>query len=292
MMPGASERGYPAEYVAARAVLLDALQALDDHLPAIIVVGAQAVYTHTGAGEFVEQPMTTDCDLALNVGALGEEPEITAALTNANFTPGPNPGSWLGAGEVAVDIMVTPSQSGRTKKKARAARLPGHGEWAARITPGLEPAVVDHASQMLETLDPSDHRRVEVNVAGPAALFVAKAIKIEDRLVDARTAANRVKEKDALDMLRLLQAVETADLVTGLRRHLADHDARAISLRALNFLEQAGTNASSVLPSLAAGAAAGDRTVAASFAALTQTLLAAVQPIVLRDGGPFGEASR
>lgn len=291
-MPGANEVEFPAEYVAARAVLLDALQALGDHLPAIIVVGAQAVYLHTGTGDFVEPPMTTDGDLALNVEALGEEPEITTALTNANFRRGSNPGSWLGAGEVAVDIMVTPSQSGRTKKKARAARLPGHGEWAARITRGLEPAVADHASRTLEALDPSDHRQVEVNVAGPAALFVAKAIKIEDRLVDGRTAANRVKEKDALDMFRLLQAVETADLVTGLRRHLANNDARAICLRALKFLEQAGTTPTSILPSLAAGAAAGDRTVAPSFVALTQTLLAAVQSIVPRDGGQPGESSR
>lgn len=284
MMPGGNERQVPAEYVAARAVLLDALQALGDHLPAIIVVGAQAVYLHTGTGDFVEPPMTTDGDLALNVGVLGEEPEITTAMTKANFRPGVNPGSWLGVGDVAVDIMVTQSQSGRTKKTARAARLPGHGEWAARITPGLEPAVAEHASQMLEALDPSDHRRVEVNVAGPAALLVAKAIKIEDRLIDARTAANRVKEKDALDMLRLLQSVQTADLVTGLRRHLADHDARPISLRALDFLEKAGTTPRSVLPSLAAGAAAGDRTVAPSFAALAQRLLAAVQPIIPRGG--------
>lgn len=276
-MPGANEIRYPPEYVAARAVLLDALQALGDHLPAIVVVGAQAVYLHTGAGNFVEPPMTTDGDLALDVALLSEEPEITTALAAADFRPGPNPGSWVGAGGVAVDIMVTPSQSGRTKKSARAARLPGHGEWAARITPGLEPAVVDHAPQMLEALDPSDQRRVEVNIAGPAALLVAKAIKIEDRLADARTAATRVKEKDALDMLRLLQAVETADLVTGLLRHFADDDARTISVRALTFLRETGTTPGSILPSLAAGAAAGDRTVAPSFAALTDTLLAAVE---------------
>lgn len=165
-MPGVNEIDYPAEYVAARAVLLTALQALEDHLPAIIVVGAQAVYLYTGAGDFVEPPMTTDGDLALNVALLGKEPEITAALIDADLRPGPNPGSWLGAGKVAVDIMVTPSQSGRAKKSARTARLPGHGEWAARITPGLEPAVVDHASQMLVALDPSDQRRVEVSVAG------------------------------------------------------------------------------------------------------------------------------
>lgn len=111
-MPGANDISYPAEYVAARAVLLDALQALDDHLPAIVVVGAQAVYLHTGAGDFIEPPMTTDGDLALNVASLRGEPEITAALTDAGFRPGSNPGSWLGTGNVAVDIMVTPSQSG------------------------------------------------------------------------------------------------------------------------------------------------------------------------------------
>jgi hypothetical protein len=277
MIPGVNEIDYPTEYVAARAVLLDALQALEDHLPAIIVVGAQAIYLHTGASDVAEPPMTTDGDLALNVASLGEEPEITNALTDADFVRGANPGSWLGAGEVAVDIMVIPSQSGRDKKGARAARLPGHGEWAARITPGLEPAVVDHGSRMLTALDPSDQRRVEVNVAGPAALLVAKAIKIEERLADARTAASRVKEKDGLDMLRLLQAVETADLVAGLHRHFADEDARAISLRALGFLERAGMTPASILPALAAGAAAGDRTVAPSFAALTQALVAAVR---------------
>ena len=36
------------EYVAARRVLLDALAALEDHLDNLVLVGAQAVYQHTG----------------------------------------------------------------------------------------------------------------------------------------------------------------------------------------------------------------------------------------------------
>ena len=36
------------EYVAARRVLLDALEALTYQLPSLILVGAQAVYHHTG----------------------------------------------------------------------------------------------------------------------------------------------------------------------------------------------------------------------------------------------------
>lgn len=36
------------QYVAARAVLLDALEALGPQRDAVIVVGAQAIYLHTG----------------------------------------------------------------------------------------------------------------------------------------------------------------------------------------------------------------------------------------------------
>ncbi|MFZ0904355.1 MAG: hypothetical protein WAN71_10910, partial [Mycobacterium sp.] len=90
-MPGENEFVYAPEYVAARAVLLDALDALDGHLPTIIVVGAQAVYLHTGAGDFVEPPMTTDGDLALNAESLKTSPEITAAMAAAGFKQGANP---------------------------------------------------------------------------------------------------------------------------------------------------------------------------------------------------------
>jgi hypothetical protein len=236
------------------------------------------VYLHTGAGDFVEPPMTTDADLALDVVSLGSEPEITSALTDAGFRLGKNPGSWLGKGDVAVDIMVVPSQSGRTKKNARAARLQGHADTAARITPGLEPALVDHTVRTLTALDPDDRRQVEVNVAGPAALLIAKAIKVHDRLADAATGMSaRVKEKDALDILRLLQAVETADLVAGLHRHFAHSEAKAVTARGLSFLREHGMTAMSRLPTLATAAAGGDPTVGPSFAALTQALLEEMQ---------------
>ncbi|MGB3894164.1 MAG: hypothetical protein WA942_07905 [Mycolicibacter sinensis] len=265
---------YPPEYVAARAVLLDALHALADHRPAIVVVGAQAVYLHTARRRRRSGSMTTAADLALDVESLGTEPDITAALASAGFTPGKNPGSWLGEGDVAVDITVVPSQSGRAKKTARAARLRGHADTAARITPGLEPALVDHTPHTLTALDRSDLRQVRVNVAGPAALLIAKAIKVQERMADTEAEMiRRVKEKDALDMLRLLQAVETADLVAGLRRHLASDGARAVNTRGLDFLKEHGMTPRSGLPSLATAATGGDRTVSPSFVALTRALL-------------------
>lgn len=268
---------YPAEYLAARTVLLDALEALDSHLPNIILVGAQAVYLHTGAGDLTQPPMTTDADLALDTSALADEPEIASTLMHAGFNPGRNPGSWLGRGEIAVDIMVVPWQSGTTKKDARAGRIPPHSKNTARITAGLEPALVDYASHPLTALEPSDMRQVDIRVAGPAALLIAKAIKVEERLADADGGKGaRLKEKDALDMFRLLQAVETEDLVQGIRKHLADDQAGEVTIRGLRTLETCGMTPQSPLPILAAQAAAGDTTIAPSFVALTKDLLTAV----------------
>jgi len=48
------------EYVVARRVLLDALEALGGHCDALILVGAQAVYLHTGAASFAVAEHTTD----------------------------------------------------------------------------------------------------------------------------------------------------------------------------------------------------------------------------------------
>jgi len=268
---------YPAEYTAARTILLDALEALDSHLPNVVLVGAQAIYLHTGAGELAQPPMTTDADLALNASALADEPEIAGALMDAGFSLGKNPGSWLGNGGIAVDIMVVPWQAGTAKKGARAARIPPHAKDTARITAGLEPALIDHTQHLLTALDPSDRRQIELSVAGPAALLIAKAIKVEERLADANQGNSmRLKEKDALDMLRLLQAVETDDLLRGVQRHFADTEAAQVSQRGLQVIERYGTSARSPLPVLATQAAAGDKTVALSFATLATDLLDAV----------------
>ena len=52
-------------YVLARKVLLDALSALESHLDALILVGAQAIYVHTGDADLALPEYTTDGDLRL-----------------------------------------------------------------------------------------------------------------------------------------------------------------------------------------------------------------------------------
>lgn len=183
------------EYVAARRVLLDALEALTDHLPSLILVGAQAVYHHTGETDLNVPLMTTDADLAIDTRGLADVPEIGAVLRGAGFVPGPNPGRWVAASDVAVDLMVVPHQSRTAKASARAARLAPHDRLTARIARGLEPALVDHERVNIGALEPVDDRTFDLAIAGPAALLVAKVIKISERLGQSDRQPDRLKER-------------------------------------------------------------------------------------------------
>ena len=270
------------EYVAARRVLLDALTALQAHLPNLILVGAQAVYHHTGESDLNVPLMTTDADLAINTADLADVPEIGGLLRAAGFTPGPNPGHWVALSDVAVDLMVVPHQGGTTRVSARAARLAAHEKLTARIARGLEPALLDNTLVTITALEAKDPRSVNLHVAGPSALLTAKAIKIGERFDQADTRPDRLKEKDALDAFRLLQAVDTADLIRGFRSHQGDEHAAAVTAEAIDMLRTQGSTPQGRLARLAADAAHSDPTVAPAFAALVTELLAA-----LADDRPF-----
>lgn len=153
----------PPEYVLARSVLLD----------------AQAVYLHTRDAELIVVPTTTDADLALVPAKLSDEPLLEDALRGAGFELAADPGAWRGRFGVAVDLMVPEALSGGSSR--RSARLPIHGNRAARRTTGLEPALVDNEVHEIVAFDVGDSRMVRLRVAGPAALLVAKVTKIEER---------------------------------------------------------------------------------------------------------------
>ena len=85
------------EYIEARRTLLDALDALDalaPHRDSLVLIGAQAVYLHTGSTGLSVPPMTTDADLALNTDLLADDPEIAALLRAAGFENKQQPGHW------------------------------------------------------------------------------------------------------------------------------------------------------------------------------------------------------
>jgi len=73
-------------YIAARTVLLDALEALADHRASLVLIGAQAIYLHTGEADVAVAPYTADGDLALDPRQLGRDPALETALRAKGFS--------------------------------------------------------------------------------------------------------------------------------------------------------------------------------------------------------------
>ena len=82
-------------YVEARRVLLDVLTALQPHGVSVILAGAQAIYLRTGDADIAVAPYTTDGDLALDPSKLADSPTLEAAMRDAHFHLGAEPGIWL-----------------------------------------------------------------------------------------------------------------------------------------------------------------------------------------------------
>lgn len=225
-------------YVIARRVLLDALEALGEHRDATILVGAQAIYLHTRDADLGVAEYTTDADLALDPSLLSKNPPLEQALEGAGFYGSTSTiGIWKTRRrtsdsrdiDVQVDLLVPATVSPGSGK--RAARLPGHGVNAARKVDGLEGVLVDQAEHDIASLESGvDPRIVRAKVAGPGALLVAKVFKIHERRGSARA-----NDKDALDVLRILQAVPTPDLARHLGSILTDARSASKGARALEL---------------------------------------------------------
>ena len=273
-MPGAPD----PLYVAARHALLDALGALRAHLESIVLVGAQAVYLHAGEADIAVAPFTTDGDLAIDPRHLASRPLLELALHGANFLHEVDKvGVWTLAIEVegtirtvSVDLLIPESLSGPGR---RAARIPPHANTAARRVDGLEGVLVDRDTTILGALDARDSRQFELSVAGPSALLVAKVHKILDRV----GSPDRLSDKDALDVYRLLRAVPTAALVGRFEVLLADELSRGVTERALGEIPRLFGSPSADGTQMAvrsAGPLESGYTIAASIAVLAQELIA------------------
>lgn len=276
-MPGDPE---PLLYVAARRALLDALQALAPHLDALVLVGAQAVYLHAGEADLAVAPYTTDADLALEPARLGPEPRLEEALRGGGFTRADSDvGVWqtslMVGGSVrllSVDLLVPETLGGAGR---RSARIPPHAERTARKAAGLEGALVDWERHSIGALEPGDRRAFGLRVAGPAALIVAKVHKIMDRDGDA----DRSRDKDALDVYRLLRAVPTQVMGLRFRGLLEDPLSRGAAEKARAMIPQLFGRRNShgtQMAVRAAGPLEDPVVLAASLAALAQDLSAAL----------------
>ncbi len=262
--------------VSARAALLDALQALQAHRDALVLIGAQAVYLHAGGVDIALAEATKDSDLAVDPRRLGGDPLIDDAMARAGFHRDrvhPQPGSWLSPKGIPVDLMVPESLAGEGGR--RGARIPPHSRHATRRTAGLEAAIVDHAPMTIRALDPADGRQMSVAVAGPAALLVAKLHKIGERT----DHPDRLVDKDAHDIYRLLVATDCVAIATRLLELADDELCGPATKAAIAYLRELFASPAALGPTMAGRAEhlVGDPiVVAASAALLAGDLIAAI----------------
>ena len=185
---------------------------------------------------------------------LADNPLIEDAMKAARFYMNPlsnQPGAWMSPTGIPVDLMVPEEFAGTSKKGGRAAVIPPHDKRATRRARGLEAALVDNAILMVHALDIADERVYEANVAGPAALLVAKLHKLGER----EASPNRLVDKDAHDLYRLLRAVPTNKLAASVENLLRDDVSSVVTEEALDYLARMFASGPSALGAVMAGRA-------------------------------------
>ncbi|WP_248580629.1 GSU2403 family nucleotidyltransferase fold protein [Nocardioides sp. InS609-2] len=269
-MPGADKL-----IVEARAALLDAVAALEAHKDSVILIGAQAIYLRTGNATFALAEATKDSDLAIDPRKLGEDPRLEEAMTGAGFILNPvsqQPGAWMSPNGIPVDLMVPEHLAGSGSR--RGVRIPPHAKHSARRAVGIEAAIIDQSPMTVESLN-GDGRSAIINVAGPSALLVAKLHKLGERVGNP----DRLNDKDAHDIYRLLVATEAPDLAETVRRLLTDKLSQEVTAQALAYLEQLFVSPEALGSTMAGHAEEGvgqPDTVSAAASFLAQDLLSAL----------------
>ncbi|WP_416961845.1 hypothetical protein [Streptomyces sp. Agncl-13] len=250
---------------AARRVLLDALIALEDHSEALTVVGAQAVYLRTQDAVIRSAAYTSDGDISIDPARLGDRPLLEQAMRKAGFTlKDQQSGLWerpeqVGTLTVPVEVdLLVPHQLAPQPNTKRRTELPPHDSWATKKVPGLEVAAVDRSLMTLASLTAGDSRNVEAYVAGPAALLVAKAFKLDERIRDAEKRPDRLSNKDAGDVYRIMAAVPVDEVAAAFTDLRADTRVGDVAAQGLELLRKLFGAAATSGTELAVQALAGD----------------------------------
>ena len=142
---------------------------------------------------------------------------------------------------------------------------------------------IDLAEHDIASLEPAvDPRVIRAKVAGPGALLVAKMFKIHERRGSARA-----NDKDALDVLRILQGTPTEDLARRLTSILGDSRSATTGVRALElFAEFFGNRGGegSVMAARAAQPVIDADQVRLTCEMLAGDLLEALEPLTDHEG--------
>lgn len=214
-----------------------------------------------------------------------DEPRLQEAMTNAGFVRASADlaGSWsrderVGDRVVKIPIVLLVPES-LSEGGRRSVQIPPHDKMSARRVPGLEAAVVDNDLMAVASLEPDvDTPVIMASVAGPAALLVAKAYKIRDRV--EKPGKSRLNDKDADDVVRLMMIDKgPLEVAKGFRTLLIDDRISEVVKTGLGYLDDLFGARATVGTEMAVAALAGGldertiRTLAPGYvAALLQAL--------------------
>lgn len=245
------------EYIKAREVLIEALEALGSHREAIILVGAQAIYMQVGEGDFGVPPYTTDADIVFDPELVKTDPKLDHILKAAGFmldrSEANAVGSWT-KDNVAVDLMIPASMGGPGR---RSARIKGQARNIIRKTHGLEACLVDNDFMEVQSFSDKSKPTISIKISGPAGLLVAKLLKIEERMTQESSGqSGRVNNKDSLDIFRLLH-YEPVSLKNRLNNVIHDPKSARPAQQALDYLIKVFEHPDSIGCMMAADAARG-----------------------------------
>jgi hypothetical protein len=186
---------------------------------------------------------TRDADLAVDPALLPDAPPLEEVMTAAGFRRDPEEvGRWtrsttVGNQEIPVEVDLLVPEAVAPGSGRRSVDLTGHDRLAVRRTRGLEAVLVEHSAMVVRAVEAQDVRALTIEVAGPAALLVAKLHKIAERYESGRHARLPV-DKDAADVYRLFQAVPVHAMADGLRRALTEPVSRKVTETALDNLQR------------------------------------------------------
>ena len=212
-----------------------------------------------------------DADLALIPELLVEDPKIIEAMESAGYAVTEQPGIYRRNDGSQVDLLV-PESVGNGGRGG--AKLGVHGNRVARRVRGLEGALVSRRSMTISELAPGDPRTYEISVAGPAALLVVKTHKLTERF-DAKDI-ERLSNKDAFDLFRLLRAVDTNELAAEIRLMLGEPVSATVTAEAMRRLGDLFGTATAAGTQLVAEHVAGVESpdvIVASSVAFSQALI-------------------
>lgn len=212
-----------------RRLLITTIVALGEYADAVTVVGAHAVHlcVQKKWGP-VDMESTRDGDLAINPVLIAQDPKIMEIMAEIGLEPArpERPGIYGYVSErglswdqrTTVDLLVPETYAG---SKGRSARIPGQKSATTRAY-GLELAIHDRTLTRISTTDGEPELSVDVHVAGPAALLIAKAHKVSERLADVEKRPDRLRPKDSGDIALLMMVTVGAEMAESMMKHVAE----------------------------------------------------------------------